>query len=150
MDETPYPVWSNWGASQRDLFITDLDGAVVYQQNVSSGIPTDIYDIILNYLSLELESIPKKFYLKQNYPNPFNPITFIQYDLPEDVSVNITIYDMMGRVVKTLINDKQTSGYKSIMWNATNDRNDPVSAGLYLYSIKIGGFIHTKKMLLLK
>jgi len=60
------------------------------------------------------------------------------------------MYDMMGRVVKTLINDQQTAGYKSNQWNATNDNNQPVSAGLYLYTIQAGDYSQTKKMVLLK
>ena len=94
--------------------------------------------------------IPIEVSIYQNYPNPFNPITSLRYDLPEDGLVNITIYDMMGRVVKTLVNSSQTAGYKSIRWNATNDRNEPVSAGLYLYTIQAGEFRQTKKMVLLK
>ena len=93
---------------------------------------------------------PKTFKLIQNYPNPFNPVTSIPYDIPNDGLVNITIYDMMGRVVKTLVNGSQTAGFKSVQWNATNDRNEPVSAGLYLYTIQAGNFRQTKKMVLLK
>jgi arabinogalactan endo-1,4-beta-galactosidase len=85
-----------------------------------------------------------------NYPNPFNPITTLEYDLPEDAVVNITIYDMMGRVVNTLVNGSQTAGYKSIQWDATNNLGDPVSAGLYIYTIQAGEFRQTKKMVLLK
>ena len=85
-----------------------------------------------------------------NYPNPFNPITTLEYDLPEDAVVNITIYDMMGRVVNTLVNGSQTAGYKSIQWDATNNLGDPVSAGLYIYTIQAGEFRQTKKMILLK
>ena len=88
--------------------------------------------------------------LAQNYPNPFNPVTTLHYDLPQDCSVNIIIYDMMGSVVRTLVNGSQTAGYKSIQWNATNDRDDPVSAGLYLYTIQAGEYRQTKKMVLLK
>ena len=91
-----------------------------------------------------------KFILHQNYPNPFNPITSLRYDLPEDGLVNITIYDMMGRVVKTLVNGSQSAGNKSVQWKATNNRNEPVSAGLYFYMIQAGGFRQTKKMVLLK
>ena len=94
--------------------------------------------------------LPYKFVLHQNYPNPFNPITSLRYDLPNDGLVNITIYDMMGRVVKTLVNSSQKAGYKSVQWNATNDRNESVSAGLYLYTIQAGELRQTKKMLLLK
>ena len=93
---------------------------------------------------------PQTFRLHQNYPNPFNPVTSLRYDLPEDGLVNITIYDMMGRIVKTLVNSSQTAGFKSVQWNATNDRNEPVSAGLYLYTIQAGEFRQTKKMVLLK
>ena len=56
----------------------------------------------------------------------------------------------MGRVVKTLTNDSQNAGFRSIQWNATNNRNEPVSAGLYLYTIEAGDFRQTKKMVLLK
>ena len=96
------------------------------------------------------EILPKGFVLHQNYPNPFNPITSLRYDLPEDGLVNITIYDMVGRIVKTLVNSSQTAGFKSVQWNATNDRNELVSAGLYLYTIQAGEFRQTKKMVLLK
>ena len=94
--------------------------------------------------------LPTRFSLHQNYPNPFNPMTTLRYELPEDVLVNITIYDMMGRIVKTLVNGSQTAGYRSIQWNTANDNNEPVSAGLYLYTIQAGDFRQTKKMLLLK
>ena len=57
---------------------------------------------------------------------------------------------MMGRVVKTLVNGSQTAGFKSVQWYATNNRNEPVSAGLYLYTIQAGEFRQTKKMVLLK
>ena len=93
---------------------------------------------------------PVIFKLNNCYPNPFNPVTTLRYDLPEDALVNIIIYDMMGRVVKTLINDQQTAGYKSLQWNATNDAGSPVSAGIYLYPIQAGEFRQTKKMVLLK
>ena len=93
---------------------------------------------------------PQTFRLHQNYPNPFNPVTSLRYDLPEDGLVNITIYDMMGRIVKTLVNSSQTAGFKSVQWNATNDTNEPVSAGFYLYTIQAGEFRQTKKMVLLK
>ena len=96
------------------------------------------------------ETLPMAYNLYNAYPNPFNPVTILRYDLPEDALVNITIYDMMGRRVKTLVNGSQPAGYRSIQWNATNDRNEPVSAGLYLYTIEAGKFRQTKKMVLLK
>ena len=96
------------------------------------------------------ETLPQGFALEQNFPNPFNPFTTLRYDLPEDALVNITIYDMMGRVVSNLVSSQQNTGYKSIQWNATNNTGQPVSAGLYLYTIQAGEFSQTKKMVLLK
>ena len=101
-------------------------------------------------LALENDFIPLKYILHQNYPNPFNPITTLQYDLPENGLVNVTVYDMLGRQVKTLINQTQDAGFKSVVWNATNDYGKPVSAGIYLYQIQAGENISTKKMVLLK
>ena len=97
-----------------------------------------------------VNNVPVKYSLNQNYPNPFNPVTTIDYILPENGLVNITIFDMMGREVNTLLNSLQTAGYKSIQWNATNNQGDAVSAGIYLYRIKMEDFIQTKKMVLLK
>ena len=94
--------------------------------------------------------IPSLFSLYQNYPNPFNPVTTLGYDLPEDGLVNITVYDILGNVINQLVNEVQNSGYKSILWNATNNRGQPVSAGVYLYSIEAGDYRQTKKMILLK
>ena len=94
--------------------------------------------------------IPVAFRLNQNFPNPFNPITTFRYDLREDALVTITIYDLMGRVVRTLVNKEQYAGFKSISWNATNDYGKPVSAGVYLYQIHAGEYMQTKKMVLLK
>ena len=101
-------------------------------------------------VSITEKILPITYKLYNPYPNPFNPLTTLRYDLPEDALVNITICDMMGRVVKTLINDQQTAGYRSLQWNATNDAGSPVSAGIYLNMIQAGDFRQTKKMVLLK
>ena len=94
--------------------------------------------------------VPGNLALHQNYPNPFNPITSLRYNLPEDGFVNITIYDMRGKIVKTLVNSSQSSGYKSIKWNATNNQGQLVPAGVYLYKIEFGSLLFTRKMILLK
>jgi hypothetical protein len=102
-------------------------------------------------MSVYLESLlPDKFALHQNYPNPFNPITTIRYDFPAQATVKIIIYDMLGRQVKTLVNQTQEAGFKSVTWNATDSFGKPVSAGIYLYQIQAGEYISTKKMVLLK
>ena len=100
-------------------------------------------------LSIARNVSPLQFLLYQNYPNPFNPVTTLRYNLPEDAMVNLTIYDMMGRQVSTLVTSEQSAGYKSVQWNAANDAGAPVSAGLYLYRIRTGKFVKTHKMVLL-
>jgi len=101
-------------------------------------------------LTNEEDLVPVIFSLYQNHPNPFNPVTTIRYDLPENSFVNITIYDMIGRIVRNLVSTQQDAGYKSIQWDATNNSGQPVSAGLYLYMIQAENFRQTKKMVLLK
>ena len=96
------------------------------------------------------ETLPQGFTLYQNYPNPFNPVTNLSYDLLEDSFVSITIYDMLGNIVNNLVKTNLSSGFKSVQWNATNNQGQPVSAGVYLYSIEVGNFRQTKKMVLLK
>jgi|TARA_Y100000294_G_scaffold96753_1_gene89937 hypothetical protein len=94
--------------------------------------------------------IPIIYTLHQNYPNPFNPITSLRYDLPEQEQVTLTVYDLMGREITQLVNTTQEAGYRSVQWNATNMHGKPVSAGVYLYQIRAGEFVQTRKMALLK
>ena len=93
---------------------------------------------------------PETFKLIQNYPNPFNPTTNLKYDLPKDIFVDITVYDILGNVVNNLVNKSQNSGSHSVQWDATNNQGESVSAGVYLYKIQAGEFSQTKKMILLK
>jgi beta-glucanase (GH16 family) len=101
-------------------------------------------------LSTQTQTVPVYFNVFQNFPNPFNPITTLRYDLPENSYVNVTVYDILGRQVRTLVKTTQEAGFKSVIWDATNDYGKPVSAGVYLYQIQAGEFVQTKKMVLLK
>ena len=94
--------------------------------------------------------IPIAYALHQNYPNPFNPTTTLRYDLPVDNHTTLTIYDLNGREVNQIVNTSQPAGHHSVMWNATNSFGKPVSAGVYLYQIRAGEFVQTRKMVLLK
>ena len=98
----------------------------------------------------ESTSLTNKFMLHQNYPNPFNPLTRIRYYLPKNGLVNIMVYDMLGNEVNQLLKEIQNFGYNSVIWDATNNQGNQVSAGVYLYSIEAGDFRLTKKMILLK
>jgi len=121
--------------------------------NIDTTMSSDVWDIMIdisNTLAINENMIPDTYVLHQNYPNPFNPITMLRYDLPKDALVNITIYDMLGREVRTLVNTTQDAGFKSVIWNATNNQGMSVSSGVYIYSIEAGEFTQTKKMVLLK
>ena len=99
-------------------------------------------------------AIPTSFKLAQNYPNPFNPVTTIEYNVANSGFVTLEVYDVMGRLVKTLVDNQwtvagQTSGY-SVNWNGVDDRGQRVSAGLYIYRLQSGSMTTTNKMILLK
>ena len=96
------------------------------------------------------EGIVAVFKLEKNYPNPFNPITSIEFNLIEDSFITLTIYDLVGNKVRTLINDHRGHGFHSLTWDAHDDNGNPVSSGVYLYSINTGQQIQTKKMMLLR
>ena len=99
--------------------------------------------------------LPKDYSLNQNYPNPFNPTTTIQYTLPVNANVKVVIYNLLGEVVKTLINNQQSAGVHNIVWNAEDSHGSKVGSGVYFYELKANGvngsdFSQIRKMILLK
>ena len=96
--------------------------------------------------SLELiKTIPEEYSLEQNYPNPFNPSTEIKYSLKKDGFVTIKVYDVLGRVVSTLVNENKPAGYYTVNFDASG-----LSSGIYFYGITANGFTAVKKMILTK
>jgi hypothetical protein len=165
--------WMEMPPNSGNFQLLDVHGAGAQRSDPKSGDPGDWPyghgpqgDVIriYNYARLVRDSqstvgvidrdrnaeLPHGFSINSAYPNPFNPITTLRYDLPEQSLVNITIYDLLGREIRTLVNTTQDAGFKSVLWNATNDYGKPVSAGVYLYQIQAGEFVQTKKMVLLK
>jgi len=108
------------------------------------------FNVGINSLSENRMGIPRHFTIQQNYPNPFNPITNIQYALPKDARVDISVFNTLGQRVKTLVAEWQSAGYHSVLWNGTNEAGQPVSSGTYFYYIKAGNYSGVKRMLLLK
>ena len=103
------------------------------------------------YLALDGDvSLPGEFALHQNYPNPFNPSTVITYDLATDSNVRLDIFDIMGRNVKTLVNEKQIGGRHIVSWDANDQFGQAVSAGVYLTRLHTGNKVFTQKMILMK
>ena len=135
---------------------TNLDWDTFYYYRVATFTSnlseySDVISLIIEWLSINNRSLtPDNYALHQNYPNPFNPFTTLRYDLPDDIVVNILIYDMLGKIVKTLVSGEQNSGYKSVQWDATNNSGQAVSAGVYIISIQAGEFRDTRKMLFVK
>ena len=94
---------------------------------------------------------PPPTFESHNYPNPFNPTTTIQYALPTATDVELTVYNVVGQAVRTLVAEHQRTGHYTVEWDATNDSGHSVSAGLYFYRLQAGGqFLAVEKMLLLK
>ncbi|MCF7803094.1 MAG: T9SS type A sorting domain-containing protein [Candidatus Marinimicrobia bacterium] len=98
----------------------------------------------------EQPATPVEFTLKQNYPNPFNPTTEIQFVLPKKSDVVLEVYDLLGNKVKTLVNKTLAANQYSYTWNATNELGKKVGAGMYIYRLKVGDQIQSKKMTLIK
>ena len=96
------------------------------------------------------EAIPTVYALSQNYPNPFNPLTTLRYNLPERVDVVLTIHDLLGREIRTMVRGIEQPGFKVVIWDGTNAQGQPVSSGIYLYRIHAGRFTATRKMVLLR
>jgi hypothetical protein len=94
--------------------------------------------------------IAHEFKLSQNYPNPFNPTTEIEYSIPKFQNVSLAVYDILGKQVKTLVNEQQYAGTHRVRWNGTDNSGAKVSTGVYFYKLTSGNMTQVRKMLLLK
>jgi len=146
---------SNWGATwnQADNGLTDIDirSLAICGTNLFAGTPSGVWRRPLTEMIPTLivnrfpDNLPTHVVLEQNYPNPFNPSTVVKYQLAKNSIVTINVYDVLGREVKTLVNEWQIAGNHSFTFNASN-----LPSGMYFYRIQAGGNSETKKLLLLK
>ena len=97
-----------------------------------------------------IELTPITFHLDQNYPNPFNPETAIRYSVPQLDNVELMVFNILGQKISTLKNDRQSPGHYEIIWNGLNDYGVRMASGVYIYRLKIGEKVATKKMLLVR
>jgi hypothetical protein len=138
----------------RDVAISTTDavaGALLSDGMVSRAGAAYIYkDILLAVEDGGQPAVPSAFDLNQNYPNPFNPSTVITYGLRNNTHVELTVHDLLGRKVRTLVNDNQGAGEHEVIWNGTNGSGESVAGGVYLYRLNAGSTIQTRKMVLLK
>ncbi|HEX9971185.1 MAG TPA: T9SS type A sorting domain-containing protein, partial [bacterium] len=110
------------------------------------AVPTSVSDPG-NYIRAE---IPNEFELGQNYPNPFNPETSIKYSAPKDGSIQIEVYNILGKKVRTLFDGQQAAGTYEVRWNARDDYGSTLSSGVYLITLRSGNFVTAKRITLLK
>ncbi len=168
-DPSPNYTWSNWGASQWDLFFLDQNGNYVEDYNINTWDSDKIYNSILNIISgctnsesdnfnlnatiddgsceLAIESliVSVNYGLTSIYPNPFNPITSVLYSIPEYGYTSITVNDLSGRLIETLTNTKLISGDYKVNWNASS-----YPSGAYFIKMEYGVLKQVQKIVLLK
>lgn len=112
----------------------------VIEEKTTTGIATDF-----------LTQLPSSFKLEQNYPNPFNPSTTIPFSLPGNEKISLKIYNSLGQVVKTLIdNQEYTLGSFSVTWDGTDNNRNVVPSGVYIYRLVFGNFAQSKNMMLVR
>lgn len=115
-----------------------IDYVVVYE-NTPSDIQEDHF-----------AKSPEKINLYQNYPNPFNPTTTIQFKLPEKSDVSLRIYDITGKLVRTLMNEEKEAGYHSVIWDGNDEQGAAIHSGVYFYKIETDGYSDVKRCVMLK
>jgi hypothetical protein len=98
----------------------------------------------------DTETETRGFALGANYPNPFNPQTMFRYVIPGTLSVRLAVYDVHGRLIRVLVNERQTAGIHLAVWNGTDATNEPVASGVYFYRFSAGKFRETRRMVLTK
>ncbi len=118
----------------------------------TAGVTVDFVGNVTGNITIPLtdvdeknRALPTQYKLEQNYPNPFNPATTIEYELPSSAHVQLRVYDLLGREVTTLVNEVQTAGYHSVVFDASK-----LASGVYFYSLEAGKFTQTRRMLLIR
>jgi hypothetical protein len=114
------------------------------------GGPRNVFIERYGYLDIADGTLPQSFALHPNYPNPFNPSTSITFDLPEQSNVNLNIYNALGQLVKSYSYNNYPAGSYKVRWNGKNVFGQQLSAGVYIYQLRAGKFVKSRKMILLK
>jgi flagellar hook assembly protein FlgD len=123
------------------ILVTDKAGNIISKEFVTSSTKVADDDISI---------LPAKYELSQNFPNPFNPVTVIDYALPKNGHVRLTICNILGQTIRVLVDEIQSAGFKRVTWDGSNSNGNPVATGIYFYQLKAGNYESSKKMMLLK
>ena len=129
---------------------------IVFRADAANSVWSFLYidDVSLTnqFSDVEKEKNPLliNFELKQNFPNPFNPSTTVQYSLPKEQNVKLTVYDLLGNRVAVLVNEPQSAGVHEVTWSGSDEKGKKASSGTYLLTIEAGSDVQSRKMILLK
>lgn len=137
-----------WAGGEKIDFIRGIHDYFVGEFKIEPRNNGDLGNVVA--VEDDSKNVPFSFALRQNYPNPFNPETTIRYQLPQRANVKITIFNILGQKVKTLVDELKPAGAYQVVWNGTNDRGSSVSTGIYIYRMEAADFIKNQKMLFLK
>ena len=150
MDENSRTVFNySFGEQSDDISFGIYMGEMIHMTPSPNTSNTEFLSVSDDNSSIDA-TIPSSYKLNQNYPNPFNPSTNISFSIFSDEFVTISIYDMLGKEINTLLNQSMKAGGYSFKWNATNKLGNSVPAGIYFYRLETDKFQESKKMILLK
>lgn len=138
----PLPETDDMQYSNAALMMAATDGLPVGDLNW--------FGLVTAVESPEQAELPDDFFLLQNYPNPFNPTTNITYKIARVADVQLSIYNLLGQKVRTLINDRRNTGSYTVQWDGKDELGRAVATGVYLYKLEASGVVHTQKMLLMQ
>lgn len=157
LDASTSAVIYSWPASYQYYGLATIPGSntvYAYFHTSSSGSNSlAIYTLGITTSPVDKASnevLPGQIALEQNYPNPFNPITTIEYSIPTPGAVTVQVFDVTGRLVKTLISESQTAGKHTTQWNGSDESGCRVSSGAYFYVVRDGNTALARKMIVLK
>jgi hypothetical protein len=140
---SPIEFEPTFGEGLYSFIITPVDSAGNRESRGDSAEVSIVY--VTTGVAAE-ESIPTEFVLEQNYPNPFNPSTTLRYGLPKQATVRLTIYNLLGQKVRTLVDEHHAPGHYSVQWDGMDASGSPVPSGVYIYRLHAGSFVATRKM----
>jgi hypothetical protein len=168
VETTPWMSLSaNTGSSPADVMVNvnaaglipgDYDAVIIVSQVSEALSIEDDMDTVYVFLHVDQQTdvddaggtLPTDFNLSQNFPNPFNPTTMIEFNLPMSSHVTLSIFNVLGQRVKTLVDESVSAGNKRVMWDGTDAAGRTMQSGIYFYRISAADFSQTRKMMLLK
>jgi hypothetical protein len=139
----------NGNLTENEFFNGIIDDIRIYNRAISGERIAELYDEVVG-IETEKPALIDRLILYQNYPNPFNPSTTLKFYLPTASPVEVKIFDLSGRWVRSLMNDFRAAGEHTLLWDGNNHQGNPVSSGIYIYNLEASGKIYRKKMILLK